>query len=277
MRCCVSVGAVLVVGAIAGAGVAAPSPKSELADTKDNVPSVDIELVIAVDVSNSMDLDELAVQREGYAQAIVSKEFLQALKTGPKSKLAVTYFEWSASSDQKIIIPWRVVDGPESADAVAGEIMKTPVRRGSFTSISGAINFAMPLFDENPYRGLRRVIDISGDGPNNNGAPVPFARAAALEKGITINGLPIMVKEPSYSTMDIDNLDLYYEDCVIGGPGSFVVAIKDREKFKEAIRTKLILEVAGRTPEHGIVPVADKEPRVPSLIGEKIWQDRWGR
>jgi len=155
--------------------------------------------------------------------------------------------------------------------------MKTPVRRGSFTSISGAINFAMPLFDENPYRGLRRVIDISGDGPNNNGAPVPFARAAALEKGITINGLPIMVKEPSYSTMDIDNLDLYYEDCVIGGPGSFVVAIKDREKFKEAIRTKLILEVAGRTPEHGIVPVADKEPRVPSLIGEKIWQDRWGR
>jgi len=117
MRCCVSVGAVLVVGAIAGAGVAAPSPKSELADTKDNVPSVDIELVVAVDVSYSMDLDELAVQREGYAQAIVSKEFLQALKTGPKSKLAVTYFEWSASSDQKIIIPWRVVDGPESADA----------------------------------------------------------------------------------------------------------------------------------------------------------------
>src|SRR6266480_2804786 len=279
MRWCVSIGAVLVAGTMAWggvAGVAGPGPKSEQTDTKDNV-AVDIELVIAVDVSYSMDLDELSVQREGYAQAIVSKEFLQALKTGPKSKLAVTYFEWSASSDQKIIIPWRVVDGPESADAVAGEIMKTPVRRGSFTSISGAINFAMPLFDENPYRGLRRVIDISGDGPNNNGAPVPFARAAALEKGITINGLPIMVKEPSYSTMDIDNLDLYYEDCVIGGPGSFVVAIKDREKFKEAIRTKLILEVAGRTPEHGIVPVADKEPRVPSLIGEKIWQDRWGR
>ncbi len=189
----------------------------------------------------------------------------------------MTYFEWSASSDQKIIIPWRVIDGPETADAVADEIMKTPVRRGSRTSISGAINFAMPLFEENPYRGLRRVIDISGDGPNNNGAPVTGARDAALEKGITINGLPIMVKEPSYSTMDIDNLDLYYEDCVIGGPGSFVVAIKDRDKFKEAIRTKLILEVAGRTPERRIVPVAEKEPRVPCLIGEKIWQDRWGR
>ena len=280
MHWCVSIGAVLVVGVIAAgdvAGIAAPGPKSQQIDTKDNSPSVDIELVIAVDVSYSMDLDELAVQREGYAQAIVSQEFLQAIKTGPHSKVGVTYFEWSASSDQKIIIPWRVIDGPESADAVAAEIMKAPVRRGSRTSISGAINFAMPLFEENPYPGLRRVIDISGDGPNNNGVPVTGARDAALQKGITINGLPIMVKEPSYSTMDIDDLDLYYEDCVIGGPGSFVVSIKDREKFKEAIRTKLILEVAGRAPEHRAVPVAEKEPRVPCLIGEKIWQDRWGR
>jgi hypothetical protein len=247
-----------------------------LAD-KETVPSVDVELVLAVDVSYSMDMDELAIQREGYAQAIVSKEFLQALKTGPNGKISVTYFEWAASSDQKIIIPWRVIDGPETADAVANEIMKTPIRRASRTSISGAINFAMPLFDENPYRGLRRVIDISGDGPNNNGAPVTGARDTAIGKGITINGLPIMVKEPSYSTMDIDNLDFYYEDCVIGGPGAFVVTIKDREKFKEAIRTKLVLEVAGRTPERRIVPVVEKEPRVSCMIGEKIWQDRWGR
>src|ERR1700681_332287 len=280
MRWCVSIGALLVAGAMAAgdvAGIAAPDSRRQLTAAKDNQPSVDVELVIAVDVSYSMDLDELAVQREGYAQAIVSKEFLQAIKTGPNSKLAVTYFEWSASSDQKIVIPWRGIDGPETADAVANEIMQAPVRRGSPTSISGAINFAMPLFEENPYRGLRRVIDISGDGPNNNGSPVTGARDAALEKGITINGLPIMVKEPSYSTMDIDNLDFYYEDCVIGGPGSFVVAIRDRDKFKEAIRTKLLLEVAGRTPERRIVPVADKEPRVSCLIGEKIWQDRWGR
>src|SRR5467141_3235835 len=280
MRWCVSIGAVLAAGVIVSGGVAsvaAPDPRSQLAAAKDNQPSVDVELVIAVDVSYSMDLDELAVQREGYAQAIVSKEFLQALKTGPNGKISITYFEWAASSDQKIIIPWRVIDGPETADAVADEIMKTPIRRASRTSISGAIYFAMPLFDENTYRGLRRVIDISGDGPNNNGAPVTGARDMALEKGITINGLPLMVKEPSYSTMDIDNLDLYYEDCVIGGPGSFVVSIKDRDKFKEAIRTKLLLEVAGRTPEPRIVPVAEKQPRVPCLIGEKIWQDRWGR
>jgi hypothetical protein len=280
MRWYVSIGAMLVAGAIAGgqvAGIAAPGSKSQFADTKENAQSVDVELVIAVDVSYSMDMDELAVQREGYAQAIISKEFLQALKYGPNSKMAVTYFEWSAESDQRIIIPWRVIEGPESADAVANEIMNTPVRRGSRTSISGAINFALPLFEQNPYRGLRRVIDISGDGPNNNGPPVAGAREAALAVGITINGLPIMVKEPSHSTMDIDNLDFYYEDCVIGGPGSFVLTIKDREKFKEAIRTKLILEVADRTPEHRTVPVAERKPRIDCSIGEKLWQDRWGR
>ena len=280
MRWSVSIGAALVAGAMAWSDVTGAEelgPNSQQADPNDSVPSVDVELVIAVDVSYSMDLDELAVQREGYAQAIVSKDFLQAMKTGPHSKVAVTYFEWSASSDQKIIIPWRLIDGPELADAVANEIMSAPVRRGSRTSISGAIYFAMPLFDEDPYHGLRRVIDISGDGPNNNGAPVTGARDEALSKGIVINGLPIMVKEPSYTTMDIDNLDWYYEDCVIGGPGSFVVPIKDREKFKEAIRAKLLLEVAGRTPERRIVPAAEKESRVPCLIGEKLWQDRWGR
>ncbi|CAN7753843.1 DUF1194 domain-containing protein [Bradyrhizobium sp. LjRoot220] len=293
MRWYVSIGAVLVAGVLAGgdvAGVAAPGTRNQpghpsgfasgrqLAD-KEATPSVDVELILAVDVSYSMDMDELAIQREGYAQAIISKEFLQALKSGPNGKISVTYFEWAASTDQKIIIPWRLIDGPETADAVASEIMKTPIRRASRTSISGAINFAMPLFDENPHRGLRRVIDISGDGPNNNGGPVVIARDAALEKGVVINGLPIMVKEPSYSTMDIDNLDAYYEDCVIGGPGSFVVTIKEREKFKEAIRTKLLLEIAGRTPERPVVPVAakEKEPRVNCLIGEKIWQDRWGR
>src|SRR5262249_15072778 len=169
---------------------------------------------------------------EGYAEAIASKDFLQALRAGSGGKVAMTYFEWSMSDDEKIIIPWRVIDGPGSANAVAAEIMKTPVRRGSSTSISRAINLAVQRLEENPYRGVLRVIDISGDGPNNDGAPVTGARDAALAKGIIINGLPIMVKEPSYSTTDIENLDLYYEDCVIGGPGAFIMAIKVREKFK---------------------------------------------
>lgn len=283
MRWYVSIGAVLVAGILAGgdvAGVAAPGPGNQTGPRlAENDMSVDVELVLAVDVSYSMDIEELAIQREGYAQAIVSREFLQALKSGPNGRIAVTYFEWAASTDQKLIIPWRLIDGPESADAVAAEIVKTPLRRASRTSISGAINYAMPLFEENNYRGLRRVIDISGDGPNNNGMPVTVARDAALAKGIVINGLPIMVKEPSYSTMDIDNLDYYYEDCVVGGPGSFVVTIKNRDKFKEAIRTKLIMEVAGRVPDRPVMPAAAKsrEPRVNCMIGEKIWQDRWGR
>jgi hypothetical protein len=287
MRSLISVAAGLIAGALlAGnaAAIAAPDSKSspnlrldEHLAQKDAASTVDLELILAVDVSYSMDMDELAIQREGYAQAIVSKEFLQALKSLPNGKISITYFEWAASSDQKIIIPWRLIDGPETADAVSNEILKTPIRRASRTSISGAIYFAMPLFDEDPYHGMRRVIDISGDGPNNNGAPVTGARDEALSKGIIINGLPIMVKEPSYSTMDIDNLDWYYEDCVIGGPGALVVSIKDREKFKEAIRTKLLLEVADRGPRRPVVPVAEKEPRVSCMIGEKIWQDRWGR
>src|SRR6201992_1297024 len=281
MRWYVSIGAVLVASALTASDVAlvaAPDAyvRRDLRSADKAEPKVDVELVLAVDVSYSMDMDELAVQREGYAQAIVSKEFLQALKALPNGKISVTYFEWAASSDQKIIIPWRVIDGPETADAVADEILKAPIRRASRTSLSGAIYFAMPLFENNPYRGLRRVTDISGDGPNNNGAPVTPARDEALSKGIIINGLPIMVKEPSASTMDIENLDWYYEDCVIGGPGSFVVSIKDREKFKEAIRTKLLLEVAGRTPERPVIPVAERAPRVSCLIGESIWRERWG-
>jgi|SRR5579871_698259 len=280
MRWYVSIGMVLFGGALVSAdvpGIAAPMAGIRMADDRSSADPVDVELVLATDVSYSMDLDELAVQREGYADALISPEFLQALKSGRRGKVAVTYFEWAASNDQKLVIPWRLIDGPESAGAVSDEIRHIPVRRASRTSISGAINFAMPLFDTSGYNGTRRVIDISGDGPNNNGEPVAIAREAALQKGITINGLPIMVKEPSYSTMDIENLDWYYEDCVIGGPGAFVVPIKGKDQFKEAIRTKLVLEVAGRQPERKVVPVADKEPRVSCTIGEQMWQQRWGR
>lgn len=280
MRWCVSIGAALAAAAMVSgdvAGIAAPAPKLTQNQPVDESKRVDVELILAVDVSYSMDMDELAVQREGYALAVTSSEFLQAIKTGPTGRVAVTYFEWAAAHDQKVIIPWRIIDGPESAGAVAEEILKAPLRRASRTSISGAMNFSMGLFAENPYRGLRRVIDISGDGPNNNGEPVTVARDAALAKGVVINGLPFMVKEPSASTMDIENLDVYYEDCVIGGPGSFVVPIQGRDKFKEAIRTKLVMEVAGRVPERRVIPVAAPQPRVSCLIGEKIWQDRWGR
>ena len=268
-----------VIGAVAGAGLAlavsAAPTVPKFADTRASANPVDVELVIAVDVSYSMDPDEQALQREGYVLAFTSKEFLQALRQGAHGKIAVTYFEWAGQSDQKILMPWRVIDGPESADAVAAEIARAPYRRASRTSISGALRFAKPLFDDSGYKGLRRVIDLSGDGANNAGPLVEITRDDVLAAGITINGLPIMLKRPYTGTMDIENLDEYYEDCVIGGPGAFVIPIREREKFIEATRTKLVLEVAGRQPDPQIVPTASRA-RVSCTIGERLWQERWG-
>lgn len=255
------------------AASAATVPK--FADTRASAIPVDVELVIAVDVSYSMDPDEQALQREGYVLALTSKEFLQALHQGAHGKIAITYFEWAGQSDQKILMPWRMIDGPESADAVAAEIARAPIRRASRTSISGGLRFAKPLFDDSGYRGLRRVIDVSGDGANNAGPLVELIRDDVLAAGITINGLPIMLKRPYKGTMDMDNLDEYYEDCVIGGPGAFVIPIREREKFIEATRTKLVLEVAGRQPDPQIVPTASRA-RVSCTIGERMWQERWG-
>ena len=275
----VSIAAALIAGVIAGGEVAntAALNSGYRVVAGSEQPSVDVELVLAVDVSYSMDPGELLLQREGYAEAIVSNEFLQALKAGPNRRLALVYVEWSGPNDQKIIVPWRLIDSHESAAAVAAEIAKAPVRMGSRTSISGAINFALPLFDADPYRGLRRVIDVSGDGVNNDGSPVTIARDAALARGITINGLPIMLEGRLPSQMDIDDLDLYYEDCVIGGSGAFMVTIRSRDGFKEAIRTKLVLEVAGGVPRDRIVSVTEREPRISCLIGEAIWakRSRW--
>lgn len=244
------------------------------ADTSDAMP-VDVELVLAVDVSYSMDMDELAVQREGYANALVSADFLRALKGGIHGRIAVTYFEWASAYDQKIIVPWRMIEGPETADAVAREILAAPIRRAARTSISGAIAFAMPLFNNSGFKGDRRVIDISGDGPNNNGMPVTVARDEAISRGYTINGLPIMIRPPSAGMMDIANLDMYYEDCVIGGTGAFVVPVQGRENFLQAIRTKLIREIARPRREGQIIPVAATAPRVNCMVGETLWQRRF--
>ena len=267
------IAAVAAVGLALVASAAPTVPK--FADTRASAIPVDVELVIAVDISYSMDPDEQALQREGYVLALTSKEFLQALRQGAHGKIAVTYFEWAGQLDQKIVMPWRVIDGPESADAVAAEIARAPIRRASRTSISGALRFAKPLFDDSGYKGLRRVIDVSGDGANNSGPLVEITRDDVLAAGITINGLPIMLKRPHTGTMDIHNLDEYYEDCVIGGPGAFVIPIRERGKFIEATRTKLILEVAGRQPDPQIVPIASRA-RVSCTTGERMWQERWG-
>jgi len=256
--------------------VAAAAPTARFADKSPGAIPVDVDLVLAVDVSYSMDPDEQALQREGYVQALTSREFLQALREGANGKIAITYIEWAGQFDQKVIMPWRLIEGPESADAVAAEIAAAPYRRASRTSIAGALIFAKPLFDNSGYRGLRRVIDVSGDGANNAGPLMVPTRDEVVAAGITINGLPIMLKRPMAGTMDMEDLDIYYEDCVIGGAGAFVVPIRERTKFIEATRTKLVLEVAGRQPEPRIVPASEQAPRISCTIGEKMWQDRWG-
>jgi Protein of unknown function (DUF1194) len=264
-------GALLALGAMA-----APRSAQPLADNSPTAVPVDVELVLAVDVSYSMDPEEQALQREGYIAGITSRDFMQALRSGQHGKVAVTYFEWAGPYDQKIVVPWRLIDGPEAADAFANELARAPYRRASRTSISGALSFAKPLFDGSGYRGFRRVVDVSGDGANNSGTFVTGARDDVLAAGMTINGLPIMLKRPNAFTMDIDNLDIYYEDCVIGGPGAFVVPIREREQFKEATRTKLVLEIAGRAPQQRPVPVQARAPRISCTIGEQMWRDRWG-
>ena len=243
-----------------GWGMAAPHYAPQLADTRPGAVPVDTELVIAVDVSNSMDPEEQALQREGYILGLTSREFLGAIAQGANGRIAVTYFEWAAIFDQKIVVPWRMIDGPASAQAVVDEIKRTPYRRAPRTSIYGALQFALPLFDRSGYDGLRRVIDVSGDGTNNMGPPVVIMRDKVLEAGITINGLPIMLSRPYGTGTDIPNLDVYYEDCVTGGPGSFVIAIHEREQFKEATRTKLIQEIAS-VPKKPPVVLTQARPR----------------
>ena len=268
------------IAALAGASLAAAnlvaSGVPRFADQSPKAVPVDVELVIAVDISYSMDPDEQKLQREGYVMALTSREFMQALREGANGRIAITYFEWAGPFDQKILMPWRLIEGPESADAVASEIANAPYRRASRTSISGALNFAKPLFDNSGYRGLRRVIDVSGDGANNAGPLIAPTRDEVLAAGITINGLPIMLKRPVPGTLDIEDLDIYFEDCVIGGPGAFVVPIRERAKFIEATRTKLVLEIASWQPEPRAIPTSADKPRISCTIGEKMWQERWG-
>jgi hypothetical protein len=241
---------------------------------------VDVELVLAVDISYSMDYDELTLQREGYVLAISSEQFLDAMRRGPIGKIAVTYVEWAGAAEQQVVVPWTVIDGPASADEFVQKLRAAPIRSAYRTSISEALKFSAALFGSD-YKGLRRVIDVSGDGTNNQGELIVPTRDEILRKGITINGLPILLKTPVASMIDLPDLDIYYQDCVIGGPGAFLVPVRERHQFADAIRNKLLLEVAGvrprsiPLPQEWIEPAADK-PRVSCTIGEQMWQRRWG-
>jgi hypothetical protein len=243
---------------------------------------VDVELVLAVDVSYSMDPEEQRLQREGYIHALTSPEFLRAIASGAYGKIAIAYMQWAAVADQDVLLPWTVIDGPESARAAAALLAEAPYRRARRTSISGAIDKAISMFENNGYNGMRRVIDVSGDGTNNSGRPVSVARDEALRQGVTINGLPLLLRPSSWGFNDIANLDEYYEDCVIGGVGAFSIPIRHRDQFIEATRTKLVQEIASipririDMPRREIVPAQARETRVNCMVGESLWRERWG-
>ncbi|MGX1099699.1 DUF1194 domain-containing protein [Amorphus sp. MBR-141] len=236
---------------------------------------VDIELVLAVDVSWSMDHDEQLLQRQGYAGAFLHPDVIAAIESGDWGRIAVTYVEWAGSGLQMVQVPWTVVDGPDTAQAFAAKLAAAPMARLRRTSISSALAFSGTLFDGNGFEGFRRVIDISGDGPNNMGGPVTDERDKLIEAGVTVNGLPIMIRRSSYDPFfQINNLDVYYEDCVIGGYGSFMVVVKDADEFAGAIRRKLIMEIAAARPRVVPAQLQSAAPRIDCLIGEKLWQ-RW--
>lgn len=234
--------------------------------------AVDLELVIAVDVSLSMDLDEQRLQRDGYVNAFRDPEVVQAIGSGPNARIAVTYVEWAGNGIHQVVLPWSLIDGKAAADAFARRLETTSINRARMTSISSALQFSETLFASSGVRGLRRVVDISGDGPNNSGVPVVGVRDALVGKGITINGLPIVLKRAA-SSFDIDNLEQYYKDCVIGGAGAFVVPIREPAEFRSATRRKLLLEIAGLTPPPLIRVQArpDNEPKADCLVGERRW------
>jgi len=223
--------------------------------------AVDLELVLAVDVSGSIDEVEAGLQRDGYLKAITSRSVVSAITAGRHRKIAVTYVEWAGGHYQRTVVDWMVIRDLASAQAFGKKLTAEPIVTAAWTSISGAMDFALTRFAKNPHKGTRRVVDISGDGRNNSGGPVAPARAAVLAKGITINGLPIINDRPNpYGRPPDKNLDKYYKTKVIGGKGAFIVVAEGFEAFAEAIRAKLMREIAG-TDGPTIIRVA-KRPAV---------------
>lgn len=238
---------------------------------------VDVELVLAVDVSGSMSSTELRLQRRGYAEALSSKQVHDAIAKGLIGTIAVTYVEWARSDLKKVIVPWTRISTPEDAMAFAERLMAAEYANMRNTSITGAINYGVNAIASNDFVGLRRVIDISGDGPNNEGGQVTLARDEAVASGHIINGLPLMI-EPWRSGLafNIPNLDAYYRTCVIGGPGAFVIAVESWEGFPEAVRRKIVLELAGDTPPKVWQADFHEVEQVDCMIGERLrrmWQD----
>jgi hypothetical protein len=207
---------------------------------------VDLELVLAVDISGSVDAAEAQLQREGYLAALRHPRVIEAIKGGMLGRIALTYVEWAGDDYQRTLLDWTLIEDATGAFAFADALAEAPLFSARWTSLSAALDYARPRFENNGFKGMRRVIDISGDGYNNRGRPVESARDEAVAAGITINGLPIVNDRPNpWGSLPPKDLDRYFEDRVIGGPGAFIVVAKDYTAFASAILSKLLLEIAG--------------------------------
>ena len=244
---------------------------------------VDLELVLAVDISGSVDEEEALLQRQGYVAALIHPEVIAAITSGITGRVAMTYIEWAGQNTQRVVVDWTAVGDAETARDFASAVASAPFATAHWTSISGAIDFALPMFETNGYEGTRRVIDLSGDGPNNSGRLAPEARDAAVAAGVVVNGLPIINGRLSRwgRIPPIAHLDRYYQDCVIGGPGAFIIVANGFEDFARAIRRKLILEIADRQPapseqrasaDTPRLWLAATDPRPPCNIGERQFE-----
>ena len=222
----------------------------------EDVP-VDLELVLAVDISGSVDELEAQLQREGYIAALRHPHVIEAIQGGMFRRIAATYVEWAGDHYQRTMLDWTLLEDGAGAHGFADALAETPLMTAHWTSISGAIDYGAALFDNNGFEGVRRVIDISGDGYNNRGRRVELARDEAVAAGITINGLPIVNDRPNpWGGSPPKDLDLYYEERVIGGPGAFILVAKDYTSFASAILSKLLLEIAGATPSESALAAA---------------------
>ncbi len=237
--------AALVLGTIAGVAIKHVTPARA-------AEPVDLLLALAMDVSRSMEQPKFLLQREGYAAAITNPQVLAAIKSGAQQKIAICFIDWSGAGEQKLIIDWSVIESAESARHFGDLIYEAPRSFNDRTSIGGGILFSAAQIERAPYEAERRTIDVSGDGTNNAGRDVQFARNQAVAKGITINGIPILT-ELQYSripehTNPPGGLEKYYRDNVIGGPGAFVMVADNFETFGKSMVKKLIAEIAAVPP-----------------------------
>jgi hypothetical protein len=215
-------------------------PSAAHADTP-----VDLQLVLAVDVSRSIDEVEAELQRRGYTEALTNQTVIDAILSGEHRRIALCYTEWAGTHYQVVVIDWTLIDSANAARRFSEKLAEAPRTSQSWTAVGAALAFAAQRFDNSGYESKRRVIDISGDGRTNDGPPAEMVRDKLVAQGIVINGLPVMMNRTNFGRPPDAGLDKYYEENVIGGPGAFMIAAANFDDFGRAVRSKLIREISG--------------------------------